>query len=172
MQGGACQRAPRMMRHAHRPGFFETVSLHRALRRALPGALAVYCSDGRFANPVEDLLRHLGHPRLDTMTLAGGPALFNPWLAGLSDSMAVAGCARFLIESHSTKRVILVAHEACGYYRRHYEGVSAEQILAHQVDDLRHAARTLRHTHGHVEVLAFCASIQNGRVLFTPLETE
>lgn len=137
-----------------------------------PDALAVYCSDGRFTNPVEDLLRHLGHPRLDTMTLAGGPALFNPWLAGLSDSMAVTSCARFLIESHATKRVILIAHEGCGYYRRHYRGGSAEHVLAHQVDDLRHAARALRHAHGHVEVLAFRAAIQNARVLFTPVGTE
>ena len=38
-----------------------------------PKALAIYCSDGRFTQPVEDLLHSLGHARLDTCTLPGGP---------------------------------------------------------------------------------------------------
>ena len=33
-----------------------------------PTALAVYCSDGRFTESVEELLRALGHERLDTLT--------------------------------------------------------------------------------------------------------
>jgi hypothetical protein len=134
-----------------------------------PPALAIYCSDGRFTNAVEELLHHLGHPRLDTITIAGGPALFNVWLAGMSDSMAVGTCARFLMESHGTRQVILIAHEGCGYYRKHYKGLRPEQIQAHQLDDLRHADRTLRQAHEHVEVLLYMASVENGRTLFTPV---
>ena len=37
-----------------------------------PEALAVYCSDGRFTDAVEELLHHLGYTRLDTLTLPGG----------------------------------------------------------------------------------------------------
>jgi hypothetical protein len=53
--------------------------------RTHPAALAIYCSDGRFTRAVERLLKSLGHSRLDTMTLPGGPALLNPWPADLSE---------------------------------------------------------------------------------------
>ena len=42
---------------------------------AYPDALAVYCSDGRFTRAVDELLAKLGHPRLDTLTIPGGPGL-------------------------------------------------------------------------------------------------
>ena len=137
---------------------------------AHPDALAVYCSDGRFTNAVEELFRSLGHRRLDTVTMPGGPALFNVWLAGMSDSMAIGAAVRFLVEAHGIRRVILLAHEGCGFYRKHYGALGPEAIRSHQEDDLRQAARVLRQTHDSIDVLLYRAGVQNGRVLFTPVE--
>ena len=50
-----------------------------------PKALAIYCSDGRFTSAVEVLLEAVGHDRLDTMTLPGGPALLCTSAANLSE---------------------------------------------------------------------------------------
>jgi len=129
-----------------------------------PDAMAVYCSDGRFTDAVEELLHGLGHPRLDTMTLPGGPALFNAWLAGMSESITVTGAARFLIEAHSIRRVILIAHEGCGYYKKHLRGAKPAEVRKHQEEDLRRAAQVLKSM--PVVVLLYMAVIEDGRVRF------
>jgi hypothetical protein len=132
-----------------------------------PDAMAVYCSDGRFTDAVEELLRGLGHDRLDTMTLPGGPALFNPWLAGMSESITVTAAARFLIEAHSIRRVILVAHEGCGYYRKHCPGLKPVEVRRHQEEDLRRAASALKAM--PVVTFLYVAMIDGGHVQFERL---
>jgi nitrogen regulatory protein PII-like uncharacterized protein len=129
-----------------------------------PDAFAIYCSDGRFTDAVEELLHGLGHARLDTLTLPGGPALFNPWLAGMSPSLTVGEAAKFLIESHAIKRAILIAHEGCGFYATHYRGVKASEIKKHQEDDLRRAREALKPT--GVAVFLYVAVVADARVRF------
>ena len=129
-----------------------------------PDAMAIYCSDGRFTDAVEELLHGLGHPRLDTMTLPGGPALFNAWLAGMSESMTVSASARFLIEAHSIRRVILIAHEGCGFYKKHFPHAKAADIRKHQEDDLHRAAEAVKSM--PVDVLLYVALVDEGHVTF------
>jgi len=131
-----------------------------------PSALALYCSDGRFTESVEELLRHLGHARLDTLTMPGGPGLFNLWIAGTGDSASITSGARFLIESHRIQRVIVIAHEGCGYYRKHLGHHDAAAIRKQQEDDLRTAARTLSTARSGVRVDAYYARVADDRVSF------
>ena len=74
-----------------------------------PTALAIYCSDGRFTSAVEDLCEGLGHERLDTMTLPGGPALLTHWPADLSEVHVFSRAADFLIEAHAISQTVLLA---------------------------------------------------------------
>jgi hypothetical protein len=134
-----------------------------------PDALALYCSDGRFTEAVEELLHSLGHARLDTLTMAGGPGLFNLWIAGVGDSTSIAAGAKFLIEAHRIKRVILIAHEGCGYYRKHLAGRAPADIRHQQEDDLRLAARTLETARSGLRVDAFYAKVAEGHVAFEQL---
>jgi hypothetical protein len=131
-----------------------------------PSALALYCSDGRFTESVEELLRSLGHARLDTLTMPGGPGLFNVWMSGMSDSTAIATGAKFLIEGHKIARVILVAHEGCGYYRKHLGGRSPADIREKQEDDLRLAARALQGIRSGLRVDRYYARVADHRVAF------
>jgi carbonic anhydrase len=134
-----------------------------------PDALALYCSDGRFTDSVEELLHSLGHARLDTLTMAGGPGLFNLWIAGIGDSTSIASGAKFLIEAHRIKRVILIAHEGCGYYKKHLPGRAPRDVRHQQEDDLRLAARTLETARSGLRVDAFYACIAEGHVAFDPV---
>jgi hypothetical protein len=136
----------------------------KAYEASHPDAMAIYCSDGRFTDAVEELLHGLGHPRLDTMTLPGGPALFNAWLAGMSESMTVSASARFLIEAHSIRRVILIAHEGCGFYKKHYPTGKPAEVRKHQEDDLGRAAQALKHM--PIVVLLYYALVVDGHVTF------
>jgi hypothetical protein len=141
-----------------------TFRAQKAYEPRHPDAMAIYCSDGRFTDSVEELLHGLGHARLDTMTLPGGPALFNAWLAGMSESMTVSASARFLIEAHAIRRVILIAHEGCGFYKKHMPSAKPADVRKHQEDDLRLAAEALKHM--PVTIQLYVAVVDEGHVKF------
>jgi hypothetical protein len=118
---------------------------------AHPESLAVYCSDGRFTQSVEELLAHLGHPTLDTLTLPGGPALLAP-TTSYAERESMSRAASFLIVGHHIRHVVLIAHAGCGYYRERYPGESAESIEARQLADLASARGALELAHPSLQV--------------------
>jgi len=136
---------------------------------AHPTALAVYCSDGRFTQPVEDLLHSLGHARLDTLTMPGGPALLDRLSASYADADAVVRGASFLITGHAIEEVVLLAHAGCGYYRLKRPTDTPAQLEARQIADLRRAATAV----GKVASLAirlYYARPHEGRVRFEVID--
>jgi hypothetical protein len=135
-----------------------------------PDALAVYCSDGRFTDAVEELLHAIGHPRLDTMTLPGGPALFELTTADFAGLEAARTAAAFLVKGHGIKHVVLLAHEGCGYYRARNPGVEGEDIIQKQLTDLRNAARWFHGAMPQIAVRLYFARIAKGRVAFHAVE--
>lgn len=134
-----------------------------------PDALAMYCSDGRFTEPVEELLRHLGHDRLDTLTMPGGPGLLDLFTGGVFDTETAKRAAGFLIEGHALRRVVLVSHQGCGYYRARMPNELPERVVARQLEDLAAAAKVLARAHPRVSVDAFFARAAEGRVRFDPV---
>jgi len=136
-----------------------------------PHALAVYCSDGRFTRAVEALVRRLGHDRLDTMTLPGGPALLCTSGANLSEVDTFTRAAHFLIEGHQIGHVVLVAHEGCGYYRHRHGRLATPQIERLQHEHLGAAARVLLRRHPELEVQRFYARVSDGKVVFEESST-
>lgn len=131
-----------------------------------PDALAIYCSDGRFTDSVEELLHALGHPRLDTMTLPGAAALFEVTTADFTGLDTVRNAAQFLVRGHGIKTVVLVAHEGCGYYRARHVGQTPERIVAIQEADVRSAARWFHASLPGLRVELFFADVAGGRVAF------
>jgi hypothetical protein len=135
-----------------------------------PDALAVYCSDGRFTNAVSELLHGFGYDRLDTLTIPGGPGLFEMATSSLTDVDVVRRAASFLITGHHTKHVTLLAHEGCGYYRSQLSHETPENIVARQLADLRNARAWLKAVHAGLDVKAFFCRPKSGQILFEPIE--
>jgi len=131
-----------------------------------PKALAFYCSDGRFTRAIEELLSDVGHERLDTMTLPGGPALLCTSGANLSEVDTVSRAAHFLIDAHAITAVVLVAHEGCGYYRHRYTRIGAPQIEKLQLEHLATASKVLRRRHPELAVRVYYARVSDGFVAF------
>lgn len=105
-------------------------------------AVAVYCSDGRFAEHVRDFLDHrLGLARVDAVAAAGGPVR----LLESDHEANVFEDVKFLIDAHGLRRVVLIQHEDCGYYA-HRLGLEGDAAHARQMEDLHAAARRLRET--------------------------
>jgi len=131
-----------------------------------PHALAMYCSDGRFTEAVEGLLRDLGHARLDTLTIPGGPALLDLTSSGLGAVDVMRDAATFLIRGHGIKQVVLLGHEGCGYYKARYKYESTEAMRRRQLSDLRQAAHWVRGAHEGLAVATYFATPEGNHVRF------
>lgn len=131
-----------------------------------PHALAMYCSDGRFTEAVEGLLRGLGHARLDTLTIPGGPALLDMTSSGLSAVDVMREAATFLIRGHAIKQVVLLGHEGCGYYKARYAYESPDAMRRRQLNDLRQAAHWVRGAHEGLAVATYFATPEGEHVRF------
>ncbi|MEO8701272.1 MAG: hypothetical protein ABI867_14585 [Kofleriaceae bacterium] len=134
-----------------------------------PDALAVYCSDGRFSHAIEELFRHLEHPRLDTLTVPGGAGLLNHRTSGYTDCDTLTRGAEFLIRGHHITFVVLLAHENCGFYATKYPDLSHDEILKRQRADLLLAKAELEASHPRLEVSAYLAIPEGDQVRFDPI---
>ncbi|MGQ9487651.1 MAG: carbonic anhydrase [Armatimonadota bacterium] len=124
--------------------------------------LAVYCSDGRFAPATDEFVRNALHEECyDRFVVPGGPA----WLCLDIPTVWEHEMARrhisFLVEAHQIRRVILVAHQQCGFYERHYRSPEQKQMA-----DLRTASRILLERHPGIAVEAYYLRIVEGKLVF------
>ncbi|HEX5745187.1 MAG TPA: carbonic anhydrase [Archangium sp.] len=137
-----------------------------------PHVLAVYCSDGRFTDAVEDLAKHLGHDRIDTLTLPGGPGLLNRWSADYLESDMVTRAAHFLIRGHHISEVLLLAHAGCGYYQTRHGSLGADFVAEQQLTDLRTAASELRKAFPTVTVHLYFVRPHGTAIRFEPIQED
>ncbi len=121
-------------------------------------SIAVYCSDGRFADQCDDLLHQgLRLSNCDRMVLPGGPACLAASFSSYHEEQALLKQMRFLIRAHQLKRVILIAHHDCGFYKECLH-ISSERVVAQQCDDLRKAGSRIASLFDGVSVECYFAA--------------
>src|SRR5215218_8723079 len=82
------------------------------------GAAAVYCSDGRFGDQMDEFLHAgLGLPRYDRVAVPGGAACLAGHTHAYHEKSALERQLDFLITAHGLTRIVLIAHEGCAFYR-------------------------------------------------------
>ena len=154
--------------HHHRDQTAYQSSVPFDLRRIQ--AAAVYCSDGRFGEQVDDLLQNaLKLPGYDRLVVPGGGACLASHFSTYREEEAAMAQLRFLVESHSLKRVVLIAHEDCGFYTARLH-ISPLQLEARQREDLEQAVSRVRGLMHGLTVTAYFARKQGERICFEPLE--
>ena len=121
------------------------------------GALALYCSDGRWGEAFDDFChKHLQIPRYDRLAVPGGPAL----LALGDDKNGVFQATRqhfdFLVKVHELERIVLITHFGCAHYTHRLQK-SAHDILPAQAQDIRTAALLLRNWYPQIQVESYLA---------------
>ncbi len=127
-------------------------------------AAAVYCSDGRFGEPVDEFLHQgLGLPRYDRVAVPGGPACLAGRLLGFWEARGVEDQLRFLVLTHALTRVVLIMHDLCGFYVRRL-GIPPAEVTEAQNADLVRAARVVDGL--GAKPVAYRASVVSGRVRF------
>lgn len=134
-------------------------------------AAAVYCSDGRFGEQVDDLLHTaLQLPRYDRLAVPGGGACLASHFVTYRESEGVLAQLRFLIDVHALERVVLIAHENCAYYTERLH-ISPLQLESRQREDIRRAVRRVQSLSSGLAVDAFFARIRrDATIQFEPVE--
>ncbi len=160
------------MNPRYRPEVTASFRASHAFEVAHPHAIAVYCSDGRFTHAVEELLQHLGHARLDTVTTPGGPAVLNHMSASYADADVNTRAATFLIRAHQITEAVLLAHHGCGYYRAKRPSDTQDKIYERQIEDLRQAAKALRRATPELRVHLYYARVDGTTVCFDPVAVD
>jgi hypothetical protein len=115
--------------------------------------LAVCCSDGRYIEAVNTFLESRGIPKHDLLAFPGGPGHLCRDTASYSECADMLDAFDFLVSSHKTREILLIAHEHCGYYAKRL-GQSEE---ARQCRDMLRVRTRILDSHRNVSVLMFFA---------------
>jgi hypothetical protein len=129
------------------------------------GAAAVYCSDGRYGEQMDEFLHlGLGLPRYDRVAVPGGAACLAGHTPAFQEGTAVERQLSFLIKEHELHRIVLIAHEGCGFYKHIWRAEKSLEQL--QSEDLQKAAEQIRLWNSKLVVEAYFARKVKGRVAF------
>ena len=132
------------------------------LDRAKTEALVIHCSDHRFQAAMREFLDEgLGlRANYDSLVVPGGPQCLVEIAALPKFAWASRKWARTLIDLHGLKRLILIAHQDCGWYKwlAQQDPASAQiPVRRKQEEDLRVAKRTAEQLDHDVSVDLFYA---------------
>jgi hypothetical protein len=129
-------------------------------------AAAVYCSDGRIGDHVDDFLHHgLGLPRYDRVACPGGPVALSGRFQAFWDARGVEEQLRFLAQVHDVRTVVLIAHAQCAYYLKRL-AIAADRLDAEQREDLHKAAATVHRVMPGAEVKRYMAHLSGVEIRF------
>lgn len=137
-----------------------------------PDTLVIQCSDGRYTEIVAHLMNVNGISRYDVMAMPGGPALLDMASASILQSEACKAGTGFLIKGHDTKRIWLLAHEGCGYYKSNLNGMPIDIIIERQAADMQRAANWLRTLNPSLVIMATYITPQKGMIDFRQIPLE
>lgn len=138
------------------------------------GAAAVYCSDGRYGEQMDDFLHNcLGLPHYDRVAIPGGAACLAGHLLAMRERGALDRQLKFLIEAHALSRVVLIAHQDCGFYKHnvHPSKLRQKSLEELQFGDLAVVAEMLRDYRRDLEVDGYFARRVEDWVTFEPVAT-
>lgn len=133
------------------------------------GAVAVYCSDGRFGEAFDEFLHErLQLPRYDRLAVPGGAACLGGHFVTWREQEAITNQIRFLVEVHRITRVVLNAHKPCAFYSARLK-LHELDLDQRQRDDLVRAAEVATRLGSRLQVDAFLAQVDGRRVRFDPV---
>jgi hypothetical protein len=134
------------------------------------GAAALYCSDGRYGEQMDDYLHtSCGWPRYDRLAVPGGPALLSGALSVIWEEETLRKYLEFLVRVHGIKRLALIAHEGCAFYSD-WLRTPPDDIAKRQLADLQQARQRVMLMLPGLEVHTMFARRQGKRVSFYALE--
>jgi hypothetical protein len=123
-----------------------TFRLESKLKRGETETLAVHCGDYRFQGAFYEFLnRTLGlNENYDLIVIPGGPLSLTLSEYLPKFSWASWKWLRFFVEKHGIRRLILIQHQDCAWYRTMPTHLFASpELRQRQEQDLRHVKSTM-----------------------------
>jgi hypothetical protein len=132
-------------------------------------AAAIYCSDGRFGEQMDEFLHDgLKLPRYDRLALPGGPACFSGSLHSFWEGQSAERQLDFLCRVHGLERLVVIAHAGCAFYLDWLK-VKPEDLETRQLEDLAKTVARVRHKQPTLKVSAYLARKEGTRIWFDPV---
>jgi len=135
--------------------------------------LVIACADGRWRDHIEDFAANALKidPAYDLLMVPGGAEPLA--LADLipKDFNFLRRRLDLLVRSHGIGRIILIAHENCGWYRERKIGPFTLDLKARQLADLRQARARMKEWFGDVAIEMYYARVDGTppRATFEPV---
>ena len=124
------------------------------------GRLVIFCSDESFIKANMAFLKNsLEIQGSDLMVLPGGPVFI------INDEPDLMERLKILVDAHKIKKIILISHSDCSYYKKNFDDFSEEDILEKQMDDNQKAINKLGKLFKDISVQAFHAGINNSKTI-------
>jgi hypothetical protein len=122
-----------------------TYQCQARVQRTETEVLAIHCSDYRFQAGIREFLDEgLGlRANYDTLVVPGGPQCLVDLAALPKFAWTGRKWSRILVRLHALKRLVLIAHQDCGWYKWLAQWEPTRVPVRHQQEeDLRAAKRT------------------------------
>lgn len=133
-------------------------------------AAAIYCSDGRVGEQIDDFLQNgLKLPRYDRVALPGGAGCLAGHAQAHLEEQGVVDELKFLVEVHRLKRIILIAHDGCAFYSSRL-GLTDRRVELVQRADLVRATAFVARVTELKNINAYFARRTENRVTFEEVE--
>lgn len=130
--------------------------------------LALYCSDGRFAEQFNQfLVKQLNIDYCDRLVVPGGPGVLAHQSDTQTQARATAEQLQFLIAAHNIQRVILIFHEDCGYYKA-CAHVNNDQMQAQQQSDMKIVLKQVNSMADNLNIETYIARIDKNSIFVEP----
>ena len=122
----------------------------------------IACADGRWRDHIEDFVADAlkVDPAYDLLMVPGGAEPLA--LADLipKDFSFLRRRLEMLVRSHATRRIVLIAHENCSWYRERRIGPITLDLKARQLADLRRARGLITDWFEGVSVETYYARVE------------
>ncbi len=142
-------------------------------REARSPTLIIACADGRWRDHIEDFAANGLHidAAYDLLMVPGGAEPLA--LADLipKDFNFLRRRLDMLVPAHGIRRIVLIAHENCGWYRARKIGPFSVDLKARQLADLRRARTRLQEWFPEAGVETYFARVDGNppRAMFEPV---
>lgn len=128
-------------------------------------AAAIYCSDGRFGEQMDEFLHEGLHlPRYDRVAAPGGAACLAGHAMTYYEQTAMESEVEFLVREHGLRRIVLIAHDGCAFYKSLWHGL--ESVEAQQSHDLKKAVERITLWQPGLQIEAYFARKVDDKIAF------
>jgi len=138
------------------------------------GTVAVFCSDGRYSRYIDEFLESLLRLEgADWLAVPGGPAALAGVHRNEEDAETLWRHIEFLVSRNEVRRVILIFHENCRYYRDTLAcGMAPEEARRKASEDAERACTEVRRRFPQVTVEAYWHDATDTAVFFRTIPEE